>query len=113
MPKKANQICTYVVCNTIVQGKSRCDKHEQKSWDIKRTYDPFYSSKEWKRLSKAFREANPLCEECLKKGRTVIGKHRDHIKPIADGGAPLEWNNIMNLCIPCHSSKTAKEIRNK
>ena len=114
MPYKSKKICPTPNCNTIIKGnESHCNEHRRTSWEIKREYNPFYSSKRWKNLSKAFRAKHPLCIECKKKGRDTIAKHTDHIIPIADGGAPLDWSNLQGLCIPCHSSKTAKEIRNK
>ena len=114
MPYKSKRICSYPNCNKIINStQSHCHEHKPQSWEIKREYNPFYSSAKWKRLSKRFRQANPLCVECKRKGRDQIGHHADHIKPIEQGGDPLDWNNLNALCIPCHSSKTAKEIRNK
>ena len=114
MPRKSNKICSYVGCNIIISGtQRRCAEHQEASWNIQRDYNPFYSSKEWKRLSKAFRAANPLCIKCKKKGRDTLTAHADHIKPITEGGDPLSWDNLQPLCKRCHSSKTAKEIRSK
>jgi len=113
-PSKANKICTYVGCDKIIPGtERRCKEHTEASWSIERTYDPFYSSKAWRNLSKKFRQANPLCIDCKKKGRTTIAHHADHIIPITEGGAPLDWANIQGLCRHHHASKTAKEIRQK
>lgn len=114
MPYKSRKICPKPNCNKIIQGnESHCTEHREASWEIERKYNPFYSSAKWKSLSKRFREAHPLCIDCKKKGRDTIAKHTDHIKPIDQGGEPLSWDNLQSLCIPCHSSKTAKEIRNK
>jgi 5-methylcytosine-specific restriction protein A len=33
--------------------------------------------------------------------------HLDHIKPIKDGGAFLDQNNVQPLCIHHHGKKTA------
>jgi 5-methylcytosine-specific restriction enzyme A len=32
----------------------------------------------------------------------------DHIIEIDDGGAPLDFNNGMTLCVACHNKKTAQ-----
>lgn len=114
MPYKTAKICPQPNCNTVIKGnESHCAEHKEVSWGIKRQYNPFYSSSKWRNLSKAYRSSHPLCEECKRKGIDRLGKHADHIKPIEDGGAPYDWNNLNNLCVPCHSSKTAKEIRKK
>ena len=114
MPYKSDKICTFINCHKTIKGtESRCKEHQVTSWDIKREYDPFYSSAKWKHLSRRFRRAYPLCVECKSKGRDTIARHTDHITPIDKGGAALDWANLQALCIPCHSSKTAKEIRNK
>lgn len=69
----------------------------------------FYQTTEWRKLRAAYRRAHPLCEECLRKGRTEPANVVDHIKEITDGGDPLDWNNLQSLCRACHNRKTAKE----
>ena len=114
MPFKPSKICREINCHTIIPGtESHCSQHQKKSWDIKRKYNPFYSSKAWKRLSKVFRQRHPFCIECKKKGRDTLTTHTDHIIAIEDGGAPLDWKNLQPLCTSHHSSKTAKEIRSR
>lgn len=67
----------------------------------------FYDSKEWKRLRNAFRSANPLCINVDVCGNAMY--YVDHIVPIGDGGAPLDWNNLQSLCVSCNASKTGKQ----
>lgn len=67
----------------------------------------FYNSKEWIALRDAFRAANPLCKNvdtCGGATHTV-----DHIIPIRDGGAALDWGNLQGLCRSCNASKTGKQ----
>ena len=67
----------------------------------------FYHSREWIALRNAFRAANPLCknvDECGGATHTV-----DHIIPISEGGARLDWNNLAPLCQSCNASKTGKQ----
>ena len=45
------------------------------------------------------------CQKCGRKGRLEV----DHIKPMEDGGAPLDLNNLMCLCRNCHLAKTRWE----
>jgi len=57
----------------------------------------------WKRLSVRFRQENPLCEECKKRGIATEAQEVHHVIPITE--APwlrLELNNLMALCVACH-----------
>jgi 5-methylcytosine-specific restriction protein A len=45
----------------------------------------------------------------LARGRTVAARVVDHVVPIKDGGARLDWANLESLCVPCHNRKTATE----
>lgn len=69
----------------------------------------FYHSTAWRRLSKAFRQDNPICEECLKKGKYTPSAVADHIVRIEDGGEPLDRNNLQALCHRCHNKKSGQE----
>lgn len=54
---------------------------------------------------------NPLCEECERINLLTSAVMVHHIIPIEDGGEPLDWENLMSLCDPCHCKKhsNAKE----
>lgn len=92
---------------------------EEQQW----SNNPFYKTNLWKKTSAAYRMHNPLCEECLRHGRTVPAKVTDHIKPInpvdaydTQGGRygdPLDWNNLQALCRKCHGSKSGKEAHTR
>ena len=64
----------------------------------------------WRKASKAFLVAHPLCAECLKHGITKPATEVDHIIP-HKGNKDLFWNqnNWQSLCHECHSRKTVKE----
>ena len=64
----------------------------------------FYRSKRWERLRNAFRYANPLCKNVEVCGNAMYCV--DHIIPISEGGAPLDWNNLQSLCESCNGRKT-------
>jgi 5-methylcytosine-specific restriction protein A len=42
---------------------------------------------------------------CLKEGRASMAEIADHIKPIKEGGARLDINNLQSLCRSCHNKK--------
>ncbi|MCD7805600.1 MAG: HNH endonuclease [Oscillospiraceae bacterium] len=56
----------------------------------------------WQAVRRAYVQAHPLCERCLKQGRYVKVEEVHHIKPLADGGTNDE-SNLMSLCRKCHA----------
>ncbi len=71
----------------------------------------FYNSKAWRSLRDVFRMQNPLCvnvDTCGGATHTI-----DHIKPIGEGGAALDINNLQPLCKSCNASKTGKQAHKK
>ena len=69
----------------------------------------FYQSKQWRMLRRYYIKANPLCEECTRKGKTTAGNCIDHIKPISMGGSKVDESNLQTLCNSCHAKKSATE----
>lgn len=69
----------------------------------------FYTSPEWRRARKHYIELHPLCEICHRQVSTVV----DHIKPINQGGEPLDESNFQALCASCHNKKSGHESRTK
>jgi 5-methylcytosine-specific restriction protein A len=78
--------------------------------------DSFYSSPEWRSLMKQIlKERTRRCQDpdCTTP-RNVWGKiYGDHIVELKDGGAPLDPNNILLRCAPCHARKTLEERRKR
>ena len=65
-----------------------------------------YDLQAWRRTSRAFLAAHPLCALCTTEGRIRIAKQVDHIKAVKDGGARFDWTNLQALCDRCHMHKT-------
>ncbi|CCH54470.1 putative phage-related protein [Fibrisoma limi BUZ 3] len=72
-----------------------------------------YGSSRWKKLSKSFRDKNPLCRQCKQTGRLTPTYCADHIVPINEGGDPWDIGNLQPLCLKCHQRKSAKESHRK
>ena len=69
----------------------------------------FYSSSAWIKLRNYKRLLTPLCEQCEKVNILTPFHTIDHIKPISEGGEPLDFDNLQTLCKQCHAIKTGKE----
>lgn len=68
----------------------------------------FYNSPVWRNTSKAYRDENPLCENCFDKGRLTDAALVDHIIPLPVGDQ-FSRRNLMSLCHACHNQKSGKE----
>ena len=93
-------------CGAIVDDRCpRCDIANTQT-TVERGYDY-----RWKRLSERKRIADPLCEECVRMGRTTPATEVHHIHRIQD--APqlrLTWANLMSVCRACHE-RLEKELQ--
>jgi len=71
-------------------------------------YRKWYKTYRWQQRRKRQLDANPLCANCLKHGRTTAATVADHIEP-HKGDYEKFWNGpLQSLCdaLPwrCHSS---------
>lgn len=109
MPAHAVKPCTYQGCNTLVRdGTGRCEKHPRKAWSRPRP-ERGSGSRNQKERRLLFAR-NPLCVECERHGFVTLATIRDHIIPLAEGGADTD-DNTQGLCKACHDEKTAAEAR--
>ena len=87
----------------------------ERSWHDGRADEP-RCLQEWKLITRPnyaklhiAKERGNCCAQCgLKKGRSVIWLHLDHIVPLVDDGA-FTIDNMQLLCEDCHTTKTTKE----
>ncbi len=107
-----SKICSYPSCFKTIKEGYRCDTHKT-VWKGTRTQGKFYKTKRWQTVRGHILSIEPLCRECVKKGRTRIAKVVDHILSIRDGGDKTNIKNLQPLCHPCHNSKTSKEIHRR
>jgi 5-methylcytosine-specific restriction endonuclease McrA len=80
-----------------------------------------YNRRAWRRLSQSFRARFPFCGQradglfygehshCTRQGRELLAVLVDHIRPVHQGGAPLEESNLQSLCFLCHQRKSSQE----
>ena len=82
---------------------------EKEAKEVENKNMSFYNSKLWRATSARYRKDNPLCESCTSKGITTAAAHTDHVISIEQGGHKYDTDNLMSLCISCHSVKTQAE----
>ena len=73
----------------------------------------FYDTPAWKKLRRLRLMREPLCRHCMARGRVVAATQVDHVKPISQGGPPMDIDNTQSLCISCHSIKTSSDKTGK
>jgi hypothetical protein len=72
----------------------------------RRARKKLYNSAAWQRCRALALRRSPLCPKCLKNGFTVPSKDVHHKVDLADGGAPLDLDNLETLCHEHHSMVT-------
>lgn len=93
------------------------NKPKKKSTYIKHTVTAKAYNNSWSKLRSAYFMSHPLCELCLKEGKTSATEEVHHIKPLSTAKDELELNdllldsnNLMALCKNCHH-KIHNDIR--
>lgn len=109
MPPRAQSICTYPGCSAFADSKTRrCDSHPP-VWERKGAAAPDrVRGRPLQRMRAALFSENPLCVECEKTGRVELATIRDHVIPLAEGGADDKANS-QGLCVTCHDIKSSEE----
>ena len=69
----------------------------------------FYRSTAWRKLRAEQLRRQPLCECCLAQGRRTPAHIVVPIRPVNQGGAPLDLENLQSLCAACHNRKSGAE----
>lgn len=68
---------------------------------------------DWQKLRNQYIAQNPICCDPLKlhPNRVIPATDVDHVIPLAQGGARLEWSNLRSLCRECHRQVTARATK--
>ncbi len=75
---------------------------DQRSEEAK-AYRHLYGSPVWTAMSRAQRQAEPLCRMCMAEGRVTAGEVADHVIP-HKGDEVMFWTGeLQTLCAPCHN----------
>ena len=110
MPQKPLSACKYQYCDQRTP-ETYCEKHkgiQHKAYDAQRgsSSERGYDAR-WQKIRRLYLQTQPLCEDCLARGRTTAASEVHHVIPLRDGGSHAE-ENLRALCKSCHSTRTAK-----
>ena len=77
-----------------------------------------YNNTTWRKMRDTFLHENPLCADCLAKGKVTPATSVHHIRSPFKGGEInwnllLDYNNLMALCHECHGIRHAEEQGHK
>ena len=106
MPIRPLKPCRHHGCPNLTSD-TYCNEHSkthQRPSAGERGYDS-----RWRKRSKLFLKAHPLCEECLEQNKLTPATVVDHIVPHR-GDPVLMWDesNWRVLCKRCHDRKTGR-----
>jgi 5-methylcytosine-specific restriction protein A len=77
-------------------------------WAKKATPTKRTTGRKLQRMRAELFARSPLCALCDAAGRVTLATQRDHIKPLAEGGAD-DNTNTQALCADCHDRKSSSE----
>lgn len=115
MPTAALHACGWPAgCRTLTANRL-CPEHQgngstQHGWDTGRRPTERVRGRKGQAMRKALFAREPLCRTCEAAGRTRLASIRDHIIPLAEGGADDETNE-QPLCAECSDIKTRAEAK--
>lgn len=92
--------------------KKRDTNHKQT--DMRKLRQSAYNTTAWRKLRETYLKQNPLCEECLKKGKVTAASSVHHIKSPFQNGCVnqalfLDFDNLESICHDCHAELHNKE----
>jgi 5-methylcytosine-specific restriction protein A len=92
----------------VKDGSGRCALHPRPAWEKPKDETKRITGRRLQAMRKALFQREPLCEPCKLLGRVTIATIRDHLVPLAEGGADDETNE-QAICEPCHEAKSLAE----
>ena len=91
---------------------ARTNKEQSRRYDTNKSSIARYgfNYRRWRRIRRLHLIQNPLCVECLKKGRILLATTVDHIDPHrGDAVKFYDKKNLQSLCTSHHNQKSGRE----
>lgn len=119
------RVCVAAGCEELaVAGFPHCDEHrvifaarqkarrdQASGSDHAKAFAELYADVWWRKASKAFLAAHPLCAHHAEVGIIEAAKVVDHKVPHrGDKRLFRDQSNWQGLCLTCHNRKTAREV---
>lgn len=109
MPSAPPKPCTAPGCGKLVRdGSGRCEAHQRPAWSKQVGATKRTTGRKLQAMRAQLFRASPLCVACEAQGRVTAATQRDHIIPLAEGGAD-DASNVQALCEACHEVKSKAE----
>lgn len=109
MPTTSPRPCSHAGCGVLVRdGSGRCPRHPREQWAKRPEITKRITGRKLQKLRAELFARDPRCAECRKQGRLSLATQRDHIAPLAEGGADDD-SNVQGLCDDCHREKSLAE----
>jgi 5-methylcytosine-specific restriction enzyme A len=70
----------------------------------------WYGLLRWKKRSRHQLRVEPLCDDCLKRGRVVPAKVAHHVEPHRGNWNSFRLGKLQSLCKTCHDRKWADDL---
>lgn len=88
--------------------KKKSTSNKRNETDMRKMRQAAYNTTEWKKLREVYIKRNPLCEECLSKGKVTPATSVHHKEsPFSKGSVNnhllLDYDNLMSVCHECHA----------
>ena len=112
MPDKPKHFCNKPGCGRLTNNRF-CEQHQaadDKQYNERRgsAHAQGYD-RAWVAVRNLYLAQFPLCEICEAKGKLTPAVLVHHKKPIKEGGALLDSDNLQSLCNSCHEDIHGKE----
>ncbi|MFH0244439.1 HNH endonuclease [Streptomyces sp. HK10] len=112
MPTAPPSRCTEPACRALAVDHGRCDEHKRKPWANRPTIRERYgiSGGKWRSLKRQVTARdNGCCHMCGREPDEGQAFDLDHIRPVAEGGAAADLDNLGLACPDCHAAKSRAE----
>ena len=99
-------------CPHLIGNGRECPLHPRpKPWQSQHGPAPQrIRGRRLQRLRQQLFSREPLCRLCMAEGRVTLATVRDHVTPLAEGGADIE-SNVQPICAACSDAKSRREAQ--